>query len=83
MKIIKNRASKNVVVIGHTDSVGSAEYNRTLSLRRARAVAAALVAKGVDRENIEVTYYGKGNPLIPTPDGVSEPQNRRVEVTVR
>ena len=83
IEIIKTRASKNVIIIGHTDSVGSAEYNRTLSLRRARAVAAALVAKGVDRENIEVTYYGKGNPLIPTPDGVSEPQNRRVEVTVR
>jgi outer membrane protein OmpA-like peptidoglycan-associated protein len=83
IEIIKTRDSKNVIIIGHTDSVGSAEYNRTLSLRRARAVAAALVTKGVDRENIEVTYYGKGNPLIRTPDGVSEPQNRRVEVTVR
>lgn len=83
IEIIKTRASKNIVVTGHTDSVGPAEYNRTLSLRRARTVAAALVAKGVARENIEMNFYGKGSPLVPTPDGVSEPQNRRVEVTIR
>jgi len=83
IETIKIQASKNVVVIGHTDSVGPAVYNRTLSLRRARAVANVLIAKGIARDSIEVTYYGKGNPLIPKPDGVAEPKNRRVEIIVR
>jgi outer membrane protein OmpA-like peptidoglycan-associated protein len=81
---IKARKSTNIVVVcGHTDRVGTDEYNSMLSLRRARAVANVLVAKGVDRENIEVTYHGEWDLLIPTPNGVPEPRNRRVEITVR
>jgi len=83
MEAIQVRKSTDIIVSGHTDAVGSGEYNRRLSLRRARAVADILVAGGIDRENIHVTYHGKGNPLVPTPDGVPEPRNRRVEITVR
>jgi len=80
---IKKRASKDIIISGHTDSVGRDEYNRTLSLKRAKSVAEVLVAKGVDREDLEITYHGKENPLVPSPDGVEEPKNRRVEITVR
>jgi len=83
LEAVRARKSTNIIVSGHTDSVGSDEFDRKLSLRRARAVANILVARGVNRENIEVTYHGKKNPLIPTPDGVPEPRNRRVEITVR
>jgi outer membrane protein OmpA-like peptidoglycan-associated protein len=83
LEAIRARKSADIIVSGHTDSVGSDEYDRKLSLRRARAVTNVLVARGVNRENIEVTYHGKKNPLIPTPDGVPEPRNRRVEITVR
>lgn len=83
MDAIQIRKSTDIIVSGHTDAVGPSDYNRRLSLRRARAVADILVARGIDRENIQVTYHGKGNPLIPTPDGVPEPRNRRVEITVR
>lgn len=83
MGAIEVRKSTDIIVSGHTDAVGPGDYNRRLSLRRARAVADSLVARGIERENIHVTYHGKGNPLIPTPDGVPEPRNRRVEITVR
>lgn len=77
------RKSTNIIVSGHTDTVGSVEKNQVLSLNRAKVVADFFVSKGVKPENIDVTYHGKGNPLIPTPDGVPEPRNRRVEITVR
>lgn len=80
---IRVRKSTDIIISGHTDAVGAIDHNRRLSLRRAKAVEDILVAKGIDRQNIQVTYHGKGNPLVPTPDGVQEPQNRRVEVTVR
>lgn len=80
---IRVRKSGDIIVSGHTDAVGSVEKNRVLSLRRAKVVADFLIGKGVKTETIEVTYHGKGNPLIPTPDGVPEPRNRRVEIIVR
>jgi outer membrane protein OmpA-like peptidoglycan-associated protein len=70
-------------VVGHTDTVGDKLYNYKLSLKRARALASLLVSKGVDRSILEITSHGKDNPLVPTGDQVSEPRNRRVEVTVR
>lgn len=72
-----------VAVVGHTDRVGAADYNATLSLDRARAVQALLVKEGVPAELIEVDSHGEYNPLIRTRDEVGEPRNRRVEVTVR
>jgi outer membrane protein OmpA-like peptidoglycan-associated protein len=54
-----------------------------LSTERARHVRDQLVEKGVDAELISVTSHGEDNPLIPTPDEVAEPKNRRVEVVVR
>ncbi|MGD0276466.1 MAG: OmpA family protein [Syntrophales bacterium] len=80
---IKVRKSTDIIVSGHTDAVGSVEKNRELSLKRAKVVTDFIVSKGVKPENIEVTYHGKGNPLILTPDGVAEPRNRRVEIIVR
>ena len=83
LKAIKARNPHEISVSGHTDSVGSVEFNRILSLNRARVVASILVSLGVKKEIIENTYHGKENQLIPTPDGVAEPRNRRVEITIR
>jgi outer membrane protein OmpA-like peptidoglycan-associated protein len=83
LEAIALRSSTHVTVIGHSDSVGSAQYNDKLSARRARVVVDAMVARGVDSKIIEVTNHGKANPLIPTPDRVPEPQNRRVEINIR
>jgi outer membrane protein OmpA-like peptidoglycan-associated protein len=80
---IRVRKSTDIIVSGHTDTVGSVEKNQVLSLKRAKVVADFIVSKGIKPENIDVTYHGKGNPLIPTPDGVPEPRNRRVEIMIR
>jgi OOP family OmpA-OmpF porin len=69
-----------IVVTGHTDTSGSASYNVGLSKRRADNTAAELVADGVDPNTIGVAWEGETNPLVPTGDGVREPQNRRVEI---
>jgi len=69
-------------IIGHTDATGSKAFNKTLSLDRARAVEALLRSGGTLIENIRIQSFGENDPLVPTPDGVPEPRNRRVEVMV-
>ncbi|MBP2678647.1 MAG: hypothetical protein H6Q82_1712 [Deltaproteobacteria bacterium] len=80
---IRERSPVDVSVVGHTDTVGKREYNYSLSLKRAKAVASILAGKGIDPSVLDITSHGKDNPLIPTGDQVPEPRNRRVEITVR
>ncbi len=70
-------------VNGYTDRSGSDQYNQGLSVRRANAVAAELVRRGVPRNEIVTRGFGEANPLVPTADGVREPQNRRVEIILK
>jgi outer membrane protein OmpA-like peptidoglycan-associated protein len=67
-------------VTGYTDTTGSAGYNQRLSERRANAVAAALERLGVARSDMVVAGRGMNDLRVPTPPGVREPQNRRVEI---
>ena len=67
-------------VTGYTDTSGSAGYNQRLSERRANAVAAALERLGVPRGDMVVAGRGQNDLRVPTPNGVREPQNRRVEI---
>ena len=83
VRTIRERASTDVSVVGHTDTVGDRPYNNRLGLERARTVAALVVAEGVSRSSLEIASHGKDNPLVSTGDQVPEPRNRRVEVTVR
>jgi len=69
-----------IEVSGYTDTSGSPQYNQRLSVRRAENVAAELVRLGVPRNVITVQGFGESRPLVPTADGVREPQNRRVEI---
>ncbi len=69
-------------VTGHTDTVGSVKYNLGLSQRRAAAVKRQLMADGISAEEIGTTGVGKSGLLVPTPDGVREPQNRRAEIVL-
>ncbi len=71
-----------VTLTGHTDRSGSEQYNLALSLRRAEAVKAALIKQGVPASLIVVIGKGESQPLVPTADGVREPQNRRVEIVI-
>ncbi|MBY0333182.1 MAG: OmpA family protein [Acetobacteraceae bacterium] len=72
-----------IEVAGHADRSGSPAYNQRLSQRRADNVAAELVRRGVARNIITVQAFGESRPLVPTADGVREPQNRRVEIVLR
>jgi iron complex outermembrane receptor protein len=67
-------------VTGHTDTVGSDAYNMRLSRRRAESVAAQLEKDGISSSEIEIIAKGKRDLLVPTADGVKEPQNRRVQI---
>ena len=69
-----------IQVTGYTDLTGSAGYNQRLSERRANAVAVALEGMGVPRNEMVVAGRGMNDPRVPTPLGVREPQNRRVEI---
>jgi outer membrane protein OmpA-like peptidoglycan-associated protein len=75
--------STRIEVAGHADRSGTPLYNERLSRRRAEAVAAELVSRGIGRGDILVTAFGESRPLVPTADGVREPQNRRVEIVLR
>ena len=72
-----------IEVSGYTDQSGTVRYNQGLSVRRAQNVAAELVRLGVPRNAITAQGFGESNPLVPTADGVREPQNRRVEIVLR
>ncbi|MGH6905858.1 MAG: OmpA family protein [Geminicoccaceae bacterium] len=71
-----------IVVTGHTDTVGSAAYNLALSERRAAMVADELIRRGVPATDIVTVGRGEEDLLVPTADGVNEPRNRRVEIVV-
>lgn len=72
-----------ITVTGHTDTVGSAKYNQALSERRAASVKSALIAEGVASGEITTLGVGKTGLLVPTADGVREPQNRRAEIVLQ
>jgi outer membrane protein OmpA-like peptidoglycan-associated protein len=72
-----------IEVAGHADRSGTPQYNQRLSQRRADAVAAELERQGVPRSAMSVQAFGESRPLVPTADGVREPQNRRVEIVLR
>jgi len=80
---IKRRHAISINISGHTDAVGSVQLNDRLAHDRALAVRDLLLRNGVDPQRLTVSSHGKGNPLVPTPDGVAEPRNRRVEIIVR
>lgn len=78
----KSGAPTRVLVVGYTDTSGSAAYNLGLSNRRSRTVADALVAQGVNGGVIALDGKGETNLAKPTADGVREPLNRRATVDI-
>ena len=80
---VKTRPVPDVVAVGHTDTTGQARANIELGLRRAIAVRTLLINAGLTRNAVEVTSHGEAELLVKTSDGVFEPRNRRVEITVR
>lgn len=69
-----------VLITGHTDTVGSDSYNQGLSLQRAAAVKARMMADGMDASQISIVGRSFHDPLVATGPGVREPQNRRAVI---
>ena len=80
---LANLPAAEVVIIGHTDRVGSVDANDRLSLARAETVREMLVASGLPRSAISVAGRGEREPAVPTADEVAEARNRRVEIKIR
>ena len=72
----------DVDVIGHTDSIGTEEYNQALSLRRATSVKDYILTKGVDASIIDVSGKGESEPVADNSTKEGRAQNRRVEVRI-
>lgn len=82
-KILNNRESNYISIIGHADRQGDDELNIKLSIKRAQKIATWIKNNSQKVDDLDVKSYGEMDPIIPTKDGVSEPKNRRVEVLIK
>lgn len=80
---IKKHNPTQITVAGHADTSGAVDYNRTLSQRRAEAVAKALNDRKLANQIIDKEAYGETDLAVPTGDGVKMPENRRVVIDFR
>lgn len=71
-----------IIAVGHTDSIGSVAYNQRLSERRAEAVKAYLVSKGVENDRVYTKGKGKSQPIADNKTAAGRAKNRRVEIEV-
>lgn len=80
---LRRRPLPDVLVTGHTDTVGADDMNDRLSLARAQRLREVLAGIGIPSARIQVAGRGKRELLVPTGDNVAEARNRRVEISVR
>ncbi|HSU24333.1 MAG TPA: OmpA family protein [Variovorax sp.] len=71
-----------IIAVGHTDSVGTDAYNQRLSVRRAEAVKAYLVTKGIERNRVYTEGKGEKQPVADNRTAAGRAKNRRVEIEV-
>lgn len=81
-KVLNKYSNSTVMVSGHTDSTGSAEYNLNLSRERATSVASYLQGQGVKSSRFEVLGLGSSNPIASNDTAAGRAQNRRVEIKI-
>ncbi len=81
-EFLENKQNRNLLVEGHTDNVGSDDYNQGLSEQRAASVKRALEKRGIARERIVTVGYGKKYPMASNDSASGRQQNRRVEAVI-
>ena len=79
----KKYGSASISVVGHTDTVGSNDYNMRLSMRRSQAVKDGLMANGIAADMITTGGRGEAELMVQTGDSVKEPQNRRATIDLK
>lgn len=82
-KAMKRKSSWIIEVIGHTDIMGSAEYNVDLSRKRAEAVVDYLKQKGISADRLSIKYHGSSTPVANNDSAEGRALNRRVEFEIR
>ena len=81
-KVLNKYSNSTVMVSGHTDSTGSADYNLNLSRERAQSVASYLQGQGIKASRFEVLGLGSSNPIASNASAAGRAQNRRVEIKI-
>lgn len=79
---LQRHPNSRVRVVGHTDNVGTAAYNNTLSQERAMAVARVLIDTGTDAARVSVAGRGLHEPVVSNATAAGRAQNRRVEIVI-
>jgi outer membrane protein OmpA-like peptidoglycan-associated protein len=81
-ELMKEKATMQVEIAGHTDEVGTEEYNMGLSERRAKAVANYMEGRGITKERIAVVFFGESKPIDNSHTKAGHAKNRRVEFKI-
>ncbi|GIX40928.1 MAG: membrane protein [Leptospiraceae bacterium] len=81
-EILKEYPDREIQISGHTDNIGTEEYNLELSEKRARAVADYLLEKGLNEDQISYKGYGSSKPIVPNDTPENRAKNRRVEILI-
>ena len=79
---LRNYPGTTVLIVGHTDSTGSDEYNMGLSYRRAESARSFLAAQGIDANRVRVEGRGESEPVADNSTDAGRQQNRRVEIAI-
>ena len=82
LKAVRERPVPDLIIVGHTDTTGTAAANFELGRTRALMIRSILVEAGVNAV-MDITSHGESDLQVPTADGTLEPRNRRVEISVR
>jgi outer membrane protein OmpA-like peptidoglycan-associated protein len=80
--MLNEKETMEIEIIGHTDNVGTEAYNNALSERRARTVVAYLVRRGIDKNRLQVQFFGETKPIESNDTDEGREKNRRVEFKI-